>query len=235
MENLRWSWLGRVEYSAARELQESLAKQVAKAAWPEVLLCLEHPAVFTMGRNRSVAEPTRLAAAAAGVPLLQTDRGGDLTWHGPGQLVLYPILRLRAAGLGVRTFVAALTGALQDAAATVQVRSWCDPAQPGLFVGDSGARRKLGSVGLAIRCGVTLHGAALNVERTAQEGFLGLAPCGLDGVRATSLAAEAPQPVPTPEQCAALVAQAFASRLNFKGLQRIPVPLFGGAAEQNGI
>ncbi|MFP6663949.1 MAG: lipoyl(octanoyl) transferase LipB [Deltaproteobacteria bacterium] len=233
MESLRWSWLGRVEYSVARELQESLARQLAEGLGPEMLLCLEHPAVFTMGRNRSVSEAVQETAARAGVPILRTDRGGDLTWHGPGQLVLYPVMRLRAAGLGVRTFVTALTGALQDAAAAVQVRSWCDPQQPGLFVGDRDGRRKLGSVGLAVRRGITLHGAALNLERTAEEGFLGLAPCGLAGVRPTSLAAEAPANVPAPAsaQCAALVAQALAGRLNYAGLLRLSATeLLGGAA-----
>lgn len=177
---LRWCHLGRVDYDAARALQGRLASARAAGTADDLLLLLEHPAVLTVGRHADAPPSTPL-------PVLRTDRGGNLTYHGPGQLVGYPVVALRAAGRGVRAFVAALEGALCETAATFGVAAHVRPGLPGVWT-DAG--RKLGSIGLAVRRGVTLHGCALNVERRAAEGFAGLAPCGLAGVRATSLVEE---------------------------------------------
>lgn len=177
---LRWCQLGRVDYDAARALQSRLASARAAGAGDDLLLLLEHPAVLTVGRHADVPP-------AATLPVLRTDRGGKLTYHGPGQLVGYPVVALRAAGRGVRTFVALLEGALCDTAATFGVAAHVRPGLPGVW---TAAGRKLASIGLAVRRGVTLHGCALNVERRAAEGFADLEPCGLPGVRATSLVEE---------------------------------------------
>lgn len=215
MADLRWKWLGAVPYAAARTHQEELARSVARQEAAETLLLLEHPSVFTLGRHRDVSADVIEQAEATGAPVLRTDRGGDLTWHGPGQLVVYPVVRLRGAGRGVRDFVAGLVEVMQEVAAARGVVAACDPTQPGLYVGEEGRRRKLASVGIAVRRGVTLHGAALNCSRSASEGFAGLAPCGLPGVVATSLEEEGASGPTGPEDLAVPVARAFAERFNF--------------------
>ena len=177
VSTLRWCHLGRVGYDAARALQSRLADDRTTGAGGDLLLLLEHPPVLTIGRN---AEPP----SGTGLPVVRTDRGGKLTYHGPGQLVGYPVVALRAAGRGVRAFVASLEGALCDTAAAFGVAAHVREGLPGVWTADD---RKLASIGLAVRRGVTLHGCALNVAPSAESGFAGIDPCGLPGVRATSL------------------------------------------------
>jgi lipoyl(octanoyl) transferase len=174
---LRWCDLGRVEYDAARALQSRLASDRASGACGDVLLLLEHPPVLTIGRHAPLPPVTPL-------PVLRTDRGGKLTYHGPGQLVAYPVVALRAAGRGVRAFVAHLEEALSATAAQFGVTAHARPGLPGIW---TAADAKLASIGLAVRRGVTLHGSALNVASCAESGFADLDPCGLPGVRMTSL------------------------------------------------
>lgn len=177
MSTLRWFDLGRVGYDAARALQSRLASDRAAGARDDLLLLLEHPPVLTIGRNA-------IAPATGALPVVRTDRGGNVTYHGPGQLVGYPVVALRAAGRGVRAFVAQLEAALCDTAAAFGVAAHVRPGLPGVW---TAADRKLASIGLAVRRGVTLHGCALNVDARAEGGFAGVDPCGLAGVRATSL------------------------------------------------
>src|ERR1700687_1943063 len=101
------AWLGRVEYGEAWDHQRDLARKRAPGEIPDTLLLLEHPAVYTTGR-RGAGANLRLPEAALGAPLIETDRGGDITFHGPGQLVAYPIIDLRAAGLTVVSYVRSL-------------------------------------------------------------------------------------------------------------------------------
>jgi lipoyl(octanoyl) transferase len=203
---LRWSYLGRVDYDAARALQNRLAVARAVGACDDVLLLLEHPPVLTVGRHAPAPAPARW-------PLVRTDRGGSITYHGPGQLVGYPVVALRAAGRGVRTFVAALEGAMCDVACAVGVAAHPRAGLPGVWTGSPLGERKLGAIGLAVRRGVTLHGCALNVDERAERGFDGVRPCGLAGVRATSLAGEGATGAPTPASVAPLFAQHLARRL----------------------
>lgn len=203
MGTLRWCHLGRVDYDAARALQSRLATARAAGSIDDLLLLLEHPAVLTVGRHADVPQ-------GAPLPVLRTDRGGKLTYHGPGQLVGYPVVALRAAGRGVRGFVASLETALCDTAAAFGVTAHVRAGLPGIWTARG---RKLASIGLAVRRGVTLHGCALNVERRAAEGFGELEPCGLSGVRATSLVDEGARPDLTPADVASVLAESLARRL----------------------
>jgi len=206
---LRWCFLGRVAYDAARALQNRLAAQRAAEQCGDLLLLLEHPAVLTVGRHATLP-------AAGAVPVLRTDRGGKLTYHGPGQLVGYPVIGLGAAGRGVRDFVARLEAALCDTAAVLGVAAHVRPGLPGVWTGAPGRERKLASIGLAVRRGVTLHGCALNLDRRAEDGFAGLDPCGLPGVQVTSLIAAGARDDVTVAGVAPLLAGALAVQL---GLQ----------------
>jgi lipoate-protein ligase B len=212
---LRWCHLGRVGYDAARALQSRLASARATGTTGDLLLLLEHPAVLTVGRHAEMPP-------AAPLPVLRTDRGGKLTYHGPGQLVGYPVVALRAAGRGVRGFVTALETALCDTAAVFGVAAHVRPGLPGIWTASG---RKLASIGLAVRRGVTLHGCALNVERRAAEGFGDLEPCGLSGVRTTSLVDEGARPDLTPADVASVLASTLARRLALAPERCMPADL----------
>ena len=203
VSTLRWCDLGRVGYDAARALQARLANDRASGACGDVLLLLEHPPVLTIGRNAT-------APSAGALPVVRTDRGGNVTYHGPGQLVGYPVVALRAAGRGVRAFVEQLEGALCDTAAEFGVAAHVRPGLPGVW---TSADRKLASIGLAVRRGVTLHGCALNVETCAERGFDGVDPCGLAGVRATSLVGAGARADLTCADVAPILASMLARRL----------------------
>ena len=144
--------------------------------------------------------------------MVRTDRGGDVTYHGPGQLVGYPVCRLPARGRGVRSFVSAVEHALCDVALSLGVGVLPRRGFPGVWAEPWDAPRKLASVGLAVRRAVTLHGFALNVDERAERGFDGIAPCGLVGVRVASLASLCRGPVPELEALSARVARGVAVR-----------------------
>jgi lipoyl(octanoyl) transferase len=167
--------LGRRTYADGRAHQERAARAVERGG-PDELLLLEHPPVITVGRggtaSQVLASPKQLARA--GITLVSTDRGGGATYHGPGQLVGYPIVDLRRRGLGVRAYLraveAALITALRDAGVCAGVRSG--------LTGVWTERGKIVSIGIAVRRGITRHGFALNV-RTDLGAFRRIVPCGL--------------------------------------------------------
>jgi lipoate-protein ligase B len=208
VSHLGWCHLGRVDYESARRLQEQMARERADGSRGDSLLTLEHAPVVTLGRHAPPERERELAGVAA--PLLRTGRGGDATYHGPGQLVIYPVVRLAAQGRAVRSFVAALEAALIDTGAAFGVFASTRPNAPGVWVA-SGA--KLGSVGLAIHRGVTLHGASLNLDVKAERGFTGFDPCGMRGVRVTSLERETGLPGPSCELASSELAAALARQL----------------------
>jgi lipoyl(octanoyl) transferase len=144
------------------------------------LWLLEHEPVYTLGMN---ADPAHLLAPGQ-IPVVRIDRGGQVTYHGPGQLVVYPLLDLRRRQLGVRDLVTALECAVIDYAAQFQIRAACRARAPGVYVQD----RKLASVGLRIRRGGSYHGLALNVNMDL-EPFGRINPCGYAGLEMTQLAA----------------------------------------------
>ena len=179
---------GLTAYRYAWDLQQSLvAARHAGRLDNDILLLLEHPPVFTLGRRGGTenlcVSPDDLAKR--GIDLVHIERGGDITYHGPGQFVGYPILRLRDRDLSVVEYVNRLEAVMIQTAAQFDVQAGRDDRNRGVWVGNS----KLGSIGIAVRRGISFHGFALNVN-TALEPFDWVHPCGLQGVGVTSLAAQ---------------------------------------------
>jgi lipoyl(octanoyl) transferase len=175
--------LGRVEYAEANALQERVRAARQAGEVPDVLLLLEHPPVYTRGRR---SEPGELPMGedwyrAQGIDVVQTDRGGKLTYHGPGQLVGYPIMAIGDVVAYLRTMEAAMIAALADEGIAAGMRE----GLTGVWVGD----RKIGSIGVHVSRGVTTHGFAINVDNDLQP-FEWVVPCGLEGVRMTSVCRE---------------------------------------------
>ena len=177
--------LGTVEYLRTWELQRSLVRQVADGARPNALLLLEHPHVYTIGRRGSrdhvLLDDRRLAEL--GVSLHEADRGGQVTYHGPGQLVAYPILDLRGWGGPVK-YVRALEQVMIAALADFGVGAKSVEGVTGVWVDDEKTSleqsRKIGAIGVKISRGVCYHGFAVNVN-TDLSYFSHILPCGFDG------------------------------------------------------
>lgn len=170
--------LGRVEYERTWRAMQRFTEERG-AATPDEIWMLEHPPVFTLGMN---ASPAHLLAPGD-IPVVQVDRGGQVTYHGPGQLVVYPLIDLKRAALGIRAFVTALERAVIDLAASYAIHAECRREAPGVYV----AGRKLASVGVRVRRGGSYHGLALNVAMDL-EPFGRINPCGYQGLQMTQLA-----------------------------------------------
>ena len=175
-------WIGRVPYREAWALQESLRRRILDGEAAETILLVEHPAVITLGRS---ANPNHVlldeaALAARGIDLVRTNRGGDVTWHGPGQLLAYPILRLHR---GVVAHVEAMARAVIDLVRPLGVEGEFRRARAGVWVGD----RKLCAFGVHVSRRVAVHGLALNLT-TPTDAFSLIVPCGLRDAGVTSLA-----------------------------------------------
>jgi lipoate-protein ligase B len=176
--------LGLVPYREALSLQEAVRAARQADAVPDVLLLLEHPPVYTRGRR---TEPGELPFAddwyaARGIEIVDVDRGGKLTYHGPGQLVGYPIVRLGGVVEFLRTMESAIVGTL--AGEGIEARG-ADERPTGVWVGE----RKIASLGIHVQRRVSTHGFAINVENDL-EPFTWIVPCGLEGVQITSVARE---------------------------------------------
>jgi lipoate-protein ligase B len=185
-------WLGSVPYAAALERQLA-AVEARRLGGPDRLLLLEHPAVITLGRS---ARPENLrtprsALAERGIELHEVARGGDVTWHGPGQLVGYLIADLAARGAKDATaWLRGIEGALIDALAELGLACDRHAGMTGVFVTGAAARpRKIASIGVGLKRWISYHGFALNVTADLA-GFDDIVPCGLPGVAMTSLARE---------------------------------------------
>jgi lipoyl(octanoyl) transferase len=146
---------------------------------PDEIWFLEHPPVFTLGMNASRDH----VIAPGDIPVVQIDRGGQVTYHGPGQLVVYPLVDLRRAGLGVRDIVTALERSVIDYAAELGIVAECRKKAPGVYVDG----RKLASVGIRVRRGASYHGVALNISADL-EPFRRINPCGYPDLEMTRLA-----------------------------------------------
>ena len=182
-EHLLTVRLGPIAYDSALALQERLREARVAGEVSDTLLLLEHPAVYTLGRRANTADLG--VAAGSGVAVRRVDRGGAVTFHGPGQLVGYPIVGLRDRQTEVRTYMWSLEEAIIRAVVAWGVQAERRPGAPGVWVGG----RKLASVGVRVRRWVSTHGFALNVT-TDLEYFAAIVPCGMAGVRMTSLAHE---------------------------------------------
>jgi lipoate-protein ligase B len=204
----------RIGYLEAWEAQRRLAAARAAGAIPDVVWLLEHPPTFTAGRHGRRADLFLGDDALAGIgaSFVEVDRGGQMTWHGPGQSVGYAICDLRP-GRRVRAFVEGLVGAMRDAAAVAGAGAGEDAM--GLYVDG----RKLGSVGIRVSGGITTHGLALNRDPDL-EWFRIMTACGAPGVAATSIAAEGGDP--DRERVEASLAAGLGERL---GLDLEPVAL----------
>ena len=179
--------LGTLPYRDAWAAQEAAHADVL-AGGPSRVFLVEHPPTVTVGRRPDprrhvLASPEALAAA--GVDFVESDRGGDVTYHGPGQLVAYPVVRLADRGLTVSSYVHGLERAVVDTLAGFGLPAHADPAAVGVWT-DRDPPAKVCAIGVRIRRGVTLHGLALNVT-TDLAGFGLIVPCGLAGRPVTSL------------------------------------------------
>jgi lipoate-protein ligase B len=201
--------LGMVDYALGREFQESLVAERILGAGSDALIFGEHPHVVTLGRNCSDSDfqAERASLEAANIAIVRTNRGGKATYHGPGQLVVYPVISLRERNLGVRRFVSLGLEAIAAAVASFELRPRVEISEPGVWVGE----RKLASVGLSISGGVTNHGFSLNVSNSLEYARL-FSPCGLEPRRISTLEQECGAPVEM-EQVSARVYSEFAARL----------------------
>jgi lipoyl(octanoyl) transferase len=203
-------WLGRVAYRDAWQMQHELVAQRRADEIPDQLLLLEHPSVLTLGRH---ADESHVLASEQeleqrGIEVIRVERGGEVTYHGPGQLVAYPIIKLAARGILLRPFVRTIEQAMMDTAAGFGVSAarrdgypgvWCDP--------ESETPRKLGALGLRVEGGVTYHGIALNVT-TYLADFALIDACGMPEAQSTSIAYEAGWPPHESQPSTTSVAQA---------------------------
>ncbi|MCB2147892.1 MAG: lipoyl(octanoyl) transferase LipB [Deltaproteobacteria bacterium] len=217
-----WIDLPETDYKQALDLQ--LAVVSAKTAGrldADVILCVEHPRIFTLGRRggRENLCVTDHFLAEKGVSVVPTDRGGNITYHGPGQLVAYPIIDLNRRRLKVVEFVSGLEQAMILTAGHWGIDARTDPANRGVWLNGD----KLGSIGITVRRGVSFHGLALNVN-TDMEPFTWINPCGLDQVRMTSFERHLNGPVAMAEarqEMAAHLAEVFGIALTTVGLEQL--------------
>ncbi len=193
-------WLGRIAYREAWALQKQLVERRAAGAIPDQLLLLEHEPVLTLGRQ---SDPSHVLAtpqllAARGIEVIAVERGGEVTYHGPGQLVAYPILRLADRGLLLRPLVRALEAAMVGTCAALGVEAGRREGHPGCWSDPDGPiPRKIGALGIRVERGVSYHGIALNVDPDLGDFDL-IDPCGMPGVASTSIAREAGRPDEAP-------------------------------------
>jgi lipoyl(octanoyl) transferase len=172
------AWLGRVPYEPTWRAMQRYTEQRGQSC-PDRIWLLEHEPVFTLGMNADAAH----LLSPGEIPVVRIDRGGQVTYHGPGQLVVYPLIDMRRARLGVRQLVEVLESCVVDYVARFGIVAESRPGTPGVFVG----RRKLASVGLRVRRGGSYHGLALNIGMDL-EPFARINPCGHAGLRMTQLA-----------------------------------------------
>jgi lipoyl(octanoyl) transferase len=185
LHNLTCRWLGRQDYGAMLQLQDALVKHVlhGPANAPEHLLLLEHDPVYTIGR---LPDKSSLRdASSLPYPLVEISRGGQATYHGPGQLVGYPILELKRHLQDLHEYLRCLEELVIQVAGHYRVAAQRREGFTGVWVGN----KKLASIGVGVRQWVTLHGFAMNVLGPL-EGFAAITPCGIQNVEMTSLEAE---------------------------------------------
>jgi lipoate-protein ligase B len=204
--------LGRQAYEKTRELQKRLVRARLEERTPDVLLLVEHDPVFTMGRhgrweNLLLSEE---ALRARGIACVPTERGGDVTYHGPGQLVGYPVVRVPGKGRRVKALVEGFEDVLLHTLAQFGIQGRRDPGNPGVWVGQA----KIGSIGIAVQHGVSFHGFSLNVGMDLTP-FSWIHTCGHRNLRLTSLEERLGEEVSL-RKAKGMVASLFANRMAYR-------------------
>ena len=201
--------IGRLLYETALTRQRAQHDEVASGRAPNTLLLVEHDPVVTLGR-RGDRQGIRSAAALerAGVRIVATDRGGNVTYHGPGQLVAYPIVQLQSLGLGIRDYVCALEGTVIRVLAEYGIEASRDSERRGVIT----AEGKIASIGVRVARGVTMHGVALNVHPDMAHWRL-IDPCGDAGIAVTAIS-HWRRPAPTMAEVRVRFVDAFAAQFN---------------------
>jgi lipoate-protein ligase B len=218
MPELWVSQLGRIPYPEAFDLQRKLHALRAADELPDLLLVLEHPPVYTKGRRTERGDLPMGESwyRAQGIEVCETDRGGRVTYHGPGQLVAYPIMAVTRVADFVHGMEAAIVSALADEGVAAEPRE-----MP--FTGVWAGERKIASIGVRVRNGVSMHGLAVNVDNDL-EPFDWIVPCGIDHVRVTSVSAETGRTPTLPclrKRLAYRFAESFQMRQRLVSLERL--------------
>ena len=199
-----------MEYQKAWDAQRRIHEEVASGERPNTLLLLEHPSVYTAGRRTDEAE-----RPADGTPVIDVDRGGRITWHGPGQLVGYPIVKLQKPTELVG-FVREIESALINVCEDLGISGVRVDGRSGVWICDDRGERKIAAIGIRVAKGVTMHGFALNVNPNL-EAFGQIVPCGISDADVTSLQLELGRPI-TVDEVAPLV-----ERHIFDSLKKVSV------------
>lgn len=210
--NLLWSHRGRVPYGEALELQMQRWADVRDGLSPPTLFTLEHDPVITLGK-RATAGDIRIPDAqlrSRGIDVFRVERGGQATFHGPGQLVCYAIVDIRRRDIGISDLVRDLAGAISDELDSWGISAAYDSDRPGLWTDD----QKIAAVGMRVKQGTSFHGAALNVH-TALDAFTMIVPCGMPDAKTTRMADLNPD-TPAIPQLAHAIAGRFAERLDLE-------------------
>jgi len=200
--------LGLIDYEQALHMQRTIHSQVAEGICPNTLLLLEHPSVYTAGRRTLDSEKP-----ADGSPVIEVDRGGKITWHGPGQLVGYPIVKL-AQPHELVGFVREMERALINICEDFGIKASCVSGRSGVWILDEQGDRKIAAIGIRVAKGVTMHGFALNVSPDLNA-FAQIIPCGILDADVTSMQKELGRSI-TIDEVAPIVERHIA-----KSLQRV--------------
>ena len=196
----------KISYSDGLKLQEETVGRILSGEAGDTIFLLEHEPVYTIGRLRD--QSSLRAAASLPHPVFETNRGGQATYHGPGQLVGYPILDLTPRGKDLHLHLRLIEDALIDACADLGVPAGRREGMTGVWV----ENRKLASIGVGVRKWISMHGFAINVTRESLPPFLSITPCGLDGVSMTCLDVESDNEI-TMEYATDVIAKRLEERL----------------------
>lgn len=183
---------GLMQYLDALDLQRSLHREIADGTRENTLLLLEHPSVFTAGKRTQIHE-----RPSDGSLVIDVDRGGKITWHGPGQLVGYPIVRL-AKPTELVGFVREIEGALIAICGELGLSTQRVDGRSGVWVVDGSSQRKIAAIGIRVASGVSMHGFALNIDPDLSA-YESIIPCGIDDASVTSLSKELGRSISTDE------------------------------------
>lgn len=209
--------MGTINYSAALKLQEKLASDRKMGRVPDIILSLQHPPTYTLGKRRTdhnllVPESD---LKTMGAELHYTERGGDITFHGPRQAILYPIISLRDVGFGARKYVESLEAAMIDTASIYGVKARPgNKGETGVWVED----KKIGAIGVRISMGVTSHGLAFNIDPDLNY-FQHIVPCGIADKEVTSLRRETEKELPADDVIHEQLVQCLAKLLRYTDIQ----------------